>query len=414
VPLYGAVAARAERFLVVTSIAGLVVIAFAVAPGVDLFRIAKESVMRLQAIVSAFLLAVAVAYGGSARLRELLRDRAVVAVLAGILVWTAVTTLTSGHRLLSVESLVTVVCSVILFVAIWYIAPQVPAAALLALVPGVVVNTLFAALQEYRIWNPFLFAQDIGAWDHLATTALIGNPNDIGGYLALCAVVLLMASASLEGRLRWISVAAGVIAILGVFVSQTRTAALALVAAAAYVALRRSWKLALAVAVAVLLSLLIATRVDLPVLTRIAQVPSYLARGEWNVVLSDRLPAFAAAVGMVADHPVVGVGPGAYKYFYLAYRIRASEIYPSVIMSGAGVNFAETHNDHLQVLAETGLPGYALFIAACVVLVRRSRNALPLVITLAVLALAFFPLQIAVTRHLLITISALLVGWSRT
>ena len=411
-PLYRAVAARAERFLVVTSIAGLVVIAFAVAPGVDLFRIAKESVMRLQAIVSAFLLVVAVAYGGSARLRELLRDRAVVAVLAGIVIWTAITTLTSGHRLLSVESLVTVVCSVILFVAIWYIAPQVPAAALLALVPGVVVNTLLAALQEYQIWNPFRFAYE--GWDHLNTTGLIGNPNDIGGYLALCAVVLLMASASLEGWLRWISVAAGVIAILGVFVSQTRTAALALVAAAAYVALRRSWKLALAVAAAVLLSLLIATRVDLPVLTRIAQVPSYLARGEWNVVLSDRLPAFAAAVGMVADHPVVGVGPGAYKYFYLAYRIRASEIYPSVIMSGAGVNFAETHNDHLQLLAETGLPGYALFLAACVILVRRSRSALPLVITLAVLALAFFPLQIAVTRHLLITISALLVGWSRT
>jgi O-antigen ligase len=132
---------------------------------------------------------------------------------------------------------------------------------------------------------------------------------------------------------------------------------------------------------------------------------------------------------MFLDHPVLGVGPGAYKFFYLPYRIELNDVYSERIMGGSGVNFAEVHNDHLQLLAETGIPGYALFVAACVTVAlcaKRARDseseaqrlssrlALPLVITLVVLALALFPLQIAATRHLLITLSALIVGWSRS
>ena len=424
-PSNRALAERAERFLVLAAVAGLVVIAFAFAPGLETFRTAKEAVMRTQAIVSLFALAAAVAYGGSARLRELLRERAAVAILAGAVVWTAVTTLTSGYRRLSVESLVTVICSVVLFVAVWYVAPNIPLMALLVLAPVVVVNALLAALQEYGIWNPFQFAN---ADVHLAATALIGNPNDVGGYLALCTVVLLMAGAFLHGRLRWLAIGGGVGALIGVFISQTRTAVLALAATAVFLALRRSWKAALAIAGALLLALLLATQVNLPVLTRLAHLPAYVAEGHWDVVFSNRLPAFAVAAAMFVDHPLLGVGPGAYKYFYFPYRVRLTETYPAEIMRGVGVNFAETHNDHLQLLAETGVPGYALFVAACVVVALRTRRidgvdddraqfaarlALPFVLMLLVLALAFFPLQIAVTRHLLVTVSALILGWSR-
>jgi len=406
-------AARAERFLVVSAVAGLVAIALVFAPGLEIFRSGKEALMRLQAIVSAFALAMAVAYGGTERLRELFRDRAVAAVLAGSVVWTAITTLTSGHRLLSVDSLVTVVCSAMLFVAVWYVARAIPVAALLVLVPGVLINTALATLQEYAIWNPFHVS--VVEVQHLEATALLGNPNDVGGYLALCAIVLFAAAEVLHGRLRWIAAAGCAVAIAGVFVSQTRTAVLAIAATAVFLAARRSYKAVLVSAAVIVLALLVATQVELPALTRLTKIPSEIAKGNWNVVLSDRLPAFAAAAGMFREHPLFGVGPGAYKFFYLPYRIRMTGIYPEAVMRGAGVNFAETHNDHLQLLAETGLPGYALFVAACVILARRDRwLGLPLVIMVAVLALAFFPLQIAATRHLLITVSALLIGWRRT
>ena len=426
-PSNRAVAARAERFLIIAAAAGLVVVAFAFAPGLEMFRTAKEAAFRTQALVSAFALATAVAFGGAERLREMLRDRAITALVVAALVWTAIATLASGQRALSLDAFATVVCSLLLFVAVWYIAPQFPPAALLVLVPTAAINTALAALQEYGIWNPFEFARELPA--HLTATALIGNPNDIGGYLALCTVVLLAISPFVPGRLRWLALCGGVAAFIGVVVSQTRTAILALAATAFFVALRRSRKLAFAIVGAMLLALLLAYYVNLGVLTRLAHVPGYLARGHWNLVLSDRLPAFTAAAAMFADHPLLGVGPGAYKYFYLSYRVRLIDKYPESIMGTAGVNFAEVHNDHLQLLAETGLPGYALFIAACVVLALRARQTeeLPgdrarlasqlapaLVITVGMLALAFFPLQIASTRHLLITISALAAGWSRT
>lgn len=425
-PSNRAVAARAEVFLVIAAVAGLVIVAFAFAPGLEMFRTAKEAVLRTQAIVSALALATAVAFGGTERLRAMLRDRAVVAILASVLVWTAISTLTSGNRILSIESFASICCSLLLFVAIWYIAPKFPVVALLVLVPAAIINVALSAMQEYQIWSPFEFGEILPA--HLAATAMIGNPNDVGCYLALCAVVLLLAGEALRGWPRTAASIGGVIAFIGVFVSQTRTAILALAATAFVVGLRRSRRLALAIVGAMFVTLLIAYFVDLGAVSRLAHMPKSLARGQWNVVFSDRLPAFAAALAMFGDHPLFGVGPGAYKYFYFGYRVRLIETYPEAIMGSAGVNFAEVHNDHLQLLAETGLPGYALFVAACVVIALRARRtntetdqarlaaqlALPFVVVVAVMALAFFPLQIAATRHLLITVAALIAGWSRT
>ena len=91
-PSNRAVAARAERFLAITAVAGLVVVAFAFTPGLEMFRTAKEAVFRAQALLMAFGVAAAVAFGGAERLREMLRDRAIVAILAGVLIWTAIST----------------------------------------------------------------------------------------------------------------------------------------------------------------------------------------------------------------------------------------------------------------------------------------------------------------------------------
>ena len=426
-PSNRAIAARAERFLVFAAVAGLVLLGVVFAPGLDMFRAPKEAAMRAQAIISMFALAVAIVYGGTSRIRELVRERAVIAILGSAVLWSIITTLTSQQRVLSAEALVTTVCSAALFVAVWYAARDVPVAALLALVPVVVINTILAALQEFAIWNPFDFRSGPVQTAHLKASALLGNPNDVGGYLSICAVILFAAAAFFHGRWRWVAAIGALAALAGVIVSQSRTAVLTLAAAAVVFGFRRSRKAALIVVLLVIVLLFAATRIDMPALTRVSRIPSQLMSGDWEILFSERLPAFAVAYGMFRDHPFLGVGPGAYKYLYMSYRIHLRDVYPEKVMRGAGVNFAEAHNDHLQLLAETGLPGYALFVAACFVIALRARNesdaerarfsarlAIPFVIAVAVLALAFFPLQIASTRHLLVTMSALILGWSRT
>jgi O-antigen ligase len=101
--------------------------------------------------------------------------------------------------------------------------------------------------------------------------------------------------------------------------------------------------------------------------------------------------------------------------------------YPRTLRGTTGTNFGEVHNDHAQLLAETGLPGYLLFLAAIFAIVRAVRErkttdarssiargiALPLAGTLLVLGLAQFPLYVTITRQLLVTMAGLLIGWSR-
>jgi O-antigen ligase len=91
-------------------------------------------------------------------------------------------------------------------------------------------------------------------------------------------------------------------------------------------------------------------------------------------------------------------------------------------------NFGEAHNDHLQVLAGTGLVGYGFMLAAIALLASRSfiRRAdddderarfarlasLPLAIGFSVSALAQFPLELAAALTAYLFYSALCVAWS--
>ena len=96
------------------------------------------------------------------------------------------------------------------------------------------------------------------------------------------------------------------------------------------------------------------------------------------------------------------------------------------------MNFGEVHNDHLQVASETGLPGYALFLAALVLVASatwrprtvpaekeddRSRAtfvrllALPLAVSMFILALAQFPLELVAPTHAYLWAAAAIVAW---
>ena len=415
---------RAEKALLILTVAGLVVIPVVFVQGVfDYFRPIKEIAFRAQAILMVFALAAAITAGGQ-RLRELFRARMAIAVIAGAVLWTIITTITSTNRLLSVESLVTTICAAALFVCVWYASRWMPPAALLVLVPVAVVNAALVTMQEYGIWNPFQFT--IISEGHFTATGLIGNPNDVGAYLAFVALILFALAVHTRGWQRIAAAAGSMIAAGGVFVSLTRAAVIALVAGLFVFGLRRSRKLGLAIVLAFLAALAIASWVNVPGLTRLTRIPARIAQGQWGRVLSYRLSPFVAAAEMFFDRPAIGQGPGTYKFHEMPYRADIADRYTAI--ESVGVNFGETHNDHLQLLAENGVPGYALFLAALVLIAGtwsaragpgdRARFAgsigWPLAVAIFVLCLASFPLQIAVTRHLLLTVAALSIGWRET
>jgi O-antigen ligase len=404
----------------------LLIIPLAVTPGlIDRYRVIKESLSRAEGIGIAFVFVIALLYSGTSRFREMLRERALVMIAGAGVAWMLLVTLLSTHRGYSAGSLVTFMTFVLVFAGTWYAAPRMPLWVLDLLVPVVLINTTLVILQLYRIWQPFPSTRKIPY--NLTATGLLGNPNIVGSYMVLMTIVFVSAALRCRGPRRWWLAFGTLCAVAGVLVSQSRSAVVALVAGLLLLAVGRSVKRAAIAVAAVALLLAIGVALRTPAVMRLVELPKTISKRGLTFAVSGRVLPLLTGLSMARDRPILGFGPGTFGYHYMPYAVPALvnvEI-PRGIVS---LNFGEAHNDHLQVIVETGLPGYALFLATIFLLVRtvrkgegnaaRSRVAaamvLPLAGTLLVLCLAQFPLYVAVTRHLLATMAGLLVGWSRT
>jgi O-antigen ligase len=140
---------------------------------------------------------------------------------------------------------------------------------------------------------------------------------------------------------------------------------------------------------------------------------------------SYRPPAFMVAIDMFRERPFLGMGPGNFEGQYMGRKLAVDERHPEWIRP-MNENFGEVHNDHLQLLAEAGVFGYLLYLAALAWIAsasfrRRSgseRNeyarlfALPAVIGYGVVGLAQFPLYLTVVTSSAIFAAALARVWS--
>jgi len=414
-----------ERAIRIVLAAGLLVTATIVTNGIDHFRLPKELVFRAEAIA---LLALGAFWITSKQRTWRFERRPEFLLAAAIVCWTLVTVATSTNRQLSIDSLITVIAAVVIFIATCLAAQTVRFEAVDVLMIGACINAVLVILQELKIWTPFNPAPDVNT--HVGSVGLLGNPNDVGTYLAPAALAAIVMTVTAEGKRRRMYIAIATLLVAGVAASATRTAIASLVIALAVFAIFHSRRVALAVAAIILAIGLVVLSPSTSLGRGARQLTNAAASRDYQRLFSERVLPFITAFEMARDHPLAGVGPGCFKYHYMAYRVAMTGKYPEAWTKGYPMNWGEVHNDHLQVAAESGLPGYVLFLAAiglCAFpLDRRGRLSphrnratfarglrLPLAVLVLVISIGQFPLELAAARLMLLTLGALCLTWDR-
>ena len=436
---------RLQQILWRTITAMVLVIPLAVSSsGKDLFNVPKDIVFRAGMI----LIVTALLIGWRRRtglysVAEWRRPPVLIAPAA--VAWTAIAALVSSDRSISLISLaITAALAMFYLLSLRLAADHEVSAVWFLLVPAL-LNAGLVMMQESGI-QP-LNVEKLSYDPHLSTTGFLGNPNVCGTFLVgptLAAVALAVVS---RGRRRYAAMLAVAVLAAGILTSRTLTSMAALAAGVAVLVAVFSWRLALKLAVPALIGIVVFVMLYPPLWYRARSLIHSARTGEYNLLLTNRLTPFLAAGTMFADHPIFGIGPGTFGHHYFDYKIRAEERHPRLVTNiqraSWSFSFGEVHNDHLEVLAETGLPGYLIFLAALIVLsagsvpgldgrlekltgttppeatVDGSRHrfaavlSLPLAASFFVVALAQFPLQLISTATAWLYLAALCRSWSR-
>ncbi|HXG58486.1 MAG TPA: O-antigen ligase family protein [Thermoanaerobaculia bacterium] len=387
----------------------------------EAFRLPKAALFQASVLLLTGAAAVALLLSPSLRERLALRAPSAIAAGAAIVIWTGVTALSAVNRTVGVFAFFSAVLYFVFFLLVLHLAPH-STSALAVLVFPAGLNAGVAVLQRTSLWNPF----SIQTLDRrLTVTGLIGNPNDVADTLLLPLLAAIAAGLVWrQARLRWW---AGAAIVLAGIVS---TGSVAAVAAAAFgiaaIAIAAHPRRQVVIACALIMTL--GTAAAAFRLWQRAGSPS-VSRRSIVELSSYRAPAYLAAFEMFRDRPLTGVGPRNFAVRYMQYRLAVDEKFPQWVRT-ENVNFGEVHNDHLQVLAETGLPGYALFLIALVSIARISVRkeegnpdeygrfarlfALPAIIAFGIVSFFHFPTQLAAPMTVTLHAAGLALSWSRT
>lgn len=412
-----------ERLLRLTVASSLVALPLVFAPhGEDTFRLPKELVFRIEAILLAALLV------SGTLLRQidwspLLRRRHVATLLLATLIWSGIATLFSTNRAISLTALAYGLAAIVVFAGAFLAADHRSARLLLmAALAGSGLNAVVAVMQATGAFEPFVLPD--WATGRMQVTGLFGNPSDVGAYLVIFAIPTLAAALTLRSPGLWIM--AGLLS-TAVIATQSLTATMALVAAMVAMAAvaaprKKAVVVTAAAAVAIIGGLMIS-----PIRHRLQELVRVTTERQYHVLTSFRIVPVAAAWNLFLDHPVTGAGPGTFKWHYLPYRFRTELENPDFYLKNLQ-NYGAVHCDHMQLLAEAGLPAYGLFVvwlgflsAATFrpVLTDGERwsaftrvASFPFAVTLFVLTLSFFPLELPALLNGMIIVTAVLTRWT--
>jgi O-antigen ligase len=342
-------------------------------------------------------------------------------VLVGALGWSMITAIISANIALSVSALLFAFAAAMIFVTTYNTAHRwSPAALLICSIPAV-VNAIVAILQRTDVLPIFAFHHRLPARFH--AIALLGNPNDVGAYLLL-PLMATIAIATTRDRFRIAAAAMAAVIAAGIVASETLTTIGSIVIAVIALTFLMRRRVGI-ILVGILIIGGIAGATLLP--GRWASLQGNLSAaegGDLDPLLSNRTEAFIAAWRIFLAHPLTGVGIGGYKYAYFDAKVALEDEHPE-FLNKHSENFGEAHNEHLQLLAEGGLPMYAFFIGGLWLVGRRSfsrggstrreiarRTALPSAVAIAVSTLASFPMRLAAPTVTMLAILAITLSWT--
>jgi O-antigen ligase len=243
----------------------------------------------------------------------------------------------------------------------------IPALALAIVVPaGVFIAedaSMFAAMQvagAVFYCCAILMRFQVGADGRLGALVYYDG-NDIGMLLVctlpLCAYFARHAS---RGVLRALAVGAAVLFVFTISKTGSRGAFLGLIAVGGYVVLRfRTVRLSTRLTVVSVCGCLLlagaTTKYWSQMDTILHPTEDYNWAGKDDF---GRMSIWARGIAYAEDRPLTGVGPG-------AFNIAEGTISPLARRQeyGKGLKWSSPHNSFVQVLAELGFPGFALFLA---------------------------------------------------
>jgi O-antigen ligase len=181
-----------------------------------------------------------------------------------------------------------------------------------------------------------------------------------GGVLLLGALFIVAYLANVSWRrVWWWMVPAGTITVAALVFTYSRNAWLGLAAGTLGLVLtaRRASRVVLLLAAAVLIAALSSGAV----MERIRSMAN-----PQDATVRDRVAMWRSGLAMIADHPVLGVGPGQVRVWYPYYRK------PEAVRLSTG----HLHDSPIQVAAERGLPALGVWIWLWIVFFREGGRVL--------------------------------------
>jgi len=235
---------------------------------------------------------------------------------------------------------------------------------------GAAISAAVGVLQLLHV--PILVVEGVSG--RKAITGLTGNPADLAMAALLLLPVLLFTSKGSSERSR------NSVLFLGAFLLASAVATQTLTALVAGPLLVLVWLFhqpsrRRAGAAAVVVVIVLAGAVVGGLTHRMETTVRELRRGNWYQLLSARADGWTAAVEMIRQAPITGVGAGCFGGRFYPARLAWLEARGEHGARGEiSTHFQWTHCDPLQLLAELGIPGLVWLAIFVVLLVPRVRG----------------------------------------